>query len=77
MSLCCCIIVSVCDELEKPYDIRFLEIGTDHDHFYFLIQSVPTYRVTKLVTMIKSLIVREVFKHCPEVKKQLWGGEFF
>ena len=27
--------------------------------------------------MIKSLIAREVFKQCPEVKKQLWGGEFF
>ncbi len=27
--------------------------------------------------MIKSIIAREVFKNCPEVKKQLWGGEFW
>lgn len=27
--------------------------------------------------MIKSFIACEVFKQCPEVKKQLWGGEFF
>ena len=27
--------------------------------------------------MIKSLTAREVFRHCPEVKKQLWGGEFW
>jgi REP element-mobilizing transposase RayT len=33
--------------------------------------------VTKLVTIIKSLTAREIFKHCPEVKKQLWGGEFW
>ena len=71
------VLVSVCEEIEKRYDVRFLEIGTDTDHVHFLIQSVPTYSVTKLVTMIKSLIAREVFKQCPEVKKQLWGGEFF
>ena len=27
--------------------------------------------------MIKSLTAREKFKQCPEVKKQLWGGEFW
>ncbi len=26
---------------------------------------------------IKSIIAREVFKECPDVKKQLWGGEFW
>ncbi len=71
------VLVSVCGEIEKRYDIRFLEIGTDDDHVHFLIQSVPMYSVTKLATIIKSLIAREVFNQCPEVKKQLWGGEFF
>lgn len=71
------VLVSVCNEIEKRYEVRFLEIGTDDDHVHFLIQSVPTYSVSKVVTMIKSLIAREVFKQCPEVKKQLWGGEFF
>ena len=32
--------------------------------------------ITKIVTMIKSLTAREVFQNCPDVKKQLWGGEF-
>ena len=27
--------------------------------------------------MKKSLTARHVFKVCPEVKKQLWGGEFW
>lgn len=71
------VLVLTCEELEKRYDVRFLEIGTDNDHVHFLIQSVPTYSVTKIVTMLNSLILREVFKQCPEVKKQLWGGEFF
>ena len=67
----------VCLEIEKRYEIKFIEIGVDKDHVHFLVQSVPTYSVTKLVTMIKSLTAREIFKRCPQVKKQLWGGEFW
>ena len=36
-----------------------------------------TYSVTKLVTIIKSLTAREIFRRCPEVKKRLWGGQFW
>jgi putative transposase len=57
--------------------VKFLEIGTDRDHVHFLVQSVPTYSVTRLVMMIKSLTAREVFRRCPQVKKKLWGGEFW
>lgn len=67
----------VCFEIEKRYEIKFLEIGTDKDHVSFLVQSVPRYSVTKLVTIIKSLTVREIFKRCPLVKKKLWGGDFW
>ena len=48
---------------------------------HFLVQSVPVYSPTKIVTLIvtliKSLIAREVFARCPQVKKKLWGGEFW
>jgi len=66
-----------CVEIERRWEIRFLEIGLDRDHAHFLIQSVPTYSVTKLVTTVKSVIAREVFAQAPEVKKKLWGGEFW
>jgi len=67
----------VCLEIEKRYEIRFLEIGTDKDHVHFLVQSVPTYSVKKIVQVVKSLTAREIFRRCPFVKKQLWGGEFW
>ena len=67
----------VCLEIEKRYQAHFLEIGTDKDHVHFLVQSVPTYSVTKLVTLIKSISAREIFRRSPQVKKQLWGGEFW
>ena len=71
------VIKDVCLDIEKRYDVKFVEIGSDRDHIHFLVQSVPTYAVTKLVTMIKSLTAREVFVRCPKVKKVLWGGEFW
>jgi putative transposase len=27
--------------------------------------------------MLKRLTAREIFRRCPQVKKQLWGGEFW
>ena len=67
----------ICLEIEKCYELKFLEVGTDLDHIHFLVQSVPIYSVTKLVTMIKSITAREIFKIHPEVKRQLWGVEFW
>ena len=63
------------DEVMK--EVKFLEIGTDKDHVHFLVQSFPTYSVTRIVTLLKSLTAREIFKRCPQVKKKLWGGEFW
>jgi REP element-mobilizing transposase RayT len=56
------VLKEVCLDIEKRDEVKLLEIGTDKDHVHFLVQSVPTYRVTKRVTMIKSLTAREVFK---------------
>ena len=67
----------VCLELSKRYEIHFLEIGVDRNHVHFLIQSVPMYSPTRIITIIKSLTVREIFKVHPEVKKILWGGAFW
>ena len=67
----------VCAEIQKRYEITFLEIGTDRDHVHFLVQSVPRYSSKKVVQIIKSMTAREIFKACPEVKRYLWGGEFW
>ena len=71
------VLKEACLGIEDRYQLKFLEIGTDKNHVHFLVQSVPTYSVTKIVTLIKSLSAREIFKRCPQVKKLLWGGEFW
>jgi REP element-mobilizing transposase RayT len=67
----------VCVEISKRYEITFLEIGTDKDHVHFLVQSVPMYSPKKIVQIIKSITAKEILVACPEVKKKLWGGEFW
>ncbi len=67
----------ICADIALRYEIEFLEIGTDCDHVHFLVQSVPTYSPTKIVRTIKSITAKEIIRQMPEVKKQLWGGEFW
>jgi len=70
-------IKDICIEISERYEIHFIEIGTDKDHLHFLIQSVPTMSVEKIVRTIKSLTARQIFYSFPEIKKELWGGNFW
>jgi len=70
-------ITNVCLDIEDKYEIKFIEIGTDLNHVHYLIQSVPKISLTQIITTIKSLTAKMVFKINPEVKKKLWDGEFW
>ena len=68
---------NICLEISKRYEIHFVEIGTDKDHVHFLVQSIPGYSPTKIVRTIKSITAREIFCQHPDIKAQLWGGQFW
>jgi putative transposase len=67
----------ICSEIEIRYDIYFIEIGLDENHVHFLIQSVLMYSPKQIVKTVKSIFSREVFRLHPEVKEQLWRGQFW
>lgn len=71
------VVTQTCKEMSKRYDINVLEIGTDGDHVHFLIQSVPMLAPTEIVTTLKSVIAKEVYRCCPWVKQKLWGGNIW
>jgi len=71
------VVRDICLEISKRYEIEFLEIGVDQNHVHFLVQAVPGYSPKKVVQTIKSITAREVFRQVPEVKRLLWGGEFW
>ena len=56
---------AICLEIADRYEIVFLEICTDHDHVHFLIQAVPLYSPTRIVSTIKSITARELFLRMP------------
>lgn len=68
---------NICSGIGERYEIHFVEIGMEEDHVHFLIQSVPSLAVTRLVTLLKSITAKEIFKRHPEVKKLLWGGNIW
>lgn len=65
----------ICLEISKGYEMQFLEIGTNKNWTHFLVQSVPTYSVTKIIRMITNITAREIFRTHPEVEELLWDGE--
>lgn len=67
----------VCQGISERYEILFLEIGSDIDHVHFMIQGVPDYSITKIVRVIKSITAKEIFRVHPEVRKILWGSNFW
>ena len=70
-------LINTCMEIQETSDIDILEIGTDVNHVHMLIQTTPSFSLSQYVRLIKSKTARMVFKINPEVKKKLWGGEFW
>jgi len=67
----------VCSEIGERYYFDFDAIGTDGDHVHIFVGAAPRYSPSKVMQIVKSITAREFFKKYPEVKKQLWGGEFW
>ncbi|WP_395049780.1 IS200/IS605 family transposase [Flavobacterium sp.] len=70
-------LVEICINIEKRFDVFFIEIGADENHVHFLIQSVPMMSVKSIAQTVKSITAKELFRLHPEVKRQLWGGQFW
>ena len=67
----------ICSEIVKRYWFQFDAIGTDGDHVHIFIGSEPKYAPSKVMQIIKSIAAKQIFKDFPEIRKELWGGEFW
>jgi len=47
------------------------------DHVPLFCSFPPRYSSAQVITRCKRLSAREVFREQPQVKRQLWGGEFW
>ena len=71
------IIMMTAKEIEDRYDIEFEQIGCDKDHVHILCTAHPKIAPGQIVRVFKSITARELFKRKPDLKRDLWGGEFW
>ena len=70
-------LIRITKEIEIRYDVEIERLGADKDHIHLLCSFHPKYSVGQLVKIYKSITARELFKAHPEIKRDLWGGEFW
>jgi len=61
--------------INHGFAIDTMEVAQDHVHIF--LSFPPRYSISKVVGMLKSISASVIFREYPEVKKQLWGGEFW
>ncbi len=64
-------------EIAHAYDISIEEMEVSQDHVHIFCSFPPRLSITQVVTRFKSLTARAIFREHPQVKRQLWGGEFW
>ena len=71
------IITQTAMEIQERYDIEFEQMGCDRDHIHLLCSAHPKVAPGQIVRVFKSITARELFRRKPELKRALWGGEFW
>ena len=64
-------------EIGERYYFEFDAIGIESEHFHVVVCARPKYSPSKIMQTIKSITARMIFKEYPEIRKQLWGGQFW
>ncbi len=64
-------------EIAASYGIEIEELELREDHVHIFCSFPPKYSITQVVTRLKSLSARAIFREHSQIKVQLWGGEFW
>lgn len=64
-------------EVGKRYWIEIGELATDGNHIHVFVQAAPRLAPAEIAQVMKSISARELFKAFPEIRDELWGGEFW
>ena len=70
-------IKEISKRLAERYELYIEQIGCDQDHIHLLTSFHPKYSIGQVVRLFKSITAKQVFLKFPELKKDLWGGEFW
>ena len=70
-------IKEISKQLELRYDLEVEQVGCDADHIHLLVSFHPKYAIGDFVRLYKSITAKQLFLKFPDIKKDLWGGEFW
>jgi putative transposase len=65
------------EEILSARDCEVLEMEIAKDHVHIFRSIPPKYSVSEMVRILKRVSAKEIFRRYPEVKRELWGGEFW
>jgi putative transposase len=61
--------------ISNDFEIEEMQIAEDHVHIF--LGFPPKYSISNVVKRLKGASARAIFERYPEVKRELWGGEFW
>ena len=67
----------IAQDIQERYELEIERMGCDKDHIHLLVSIHPKYSIGQVVRLFKSVTARQLFARFLELKKDLWGGEFW
>lgn len=70
-------IKQITQAIQERYGVEMESVGCDLDHIHLLVSIHPKYAPGQFVRLFKSITAKQLFLQFPDLKKDLWGGEFW
>jgi len=64
-------------EVANVYEFDIERMAIVEDHLHIFLGAAPKYSVGEVVRIMKSKSAKAIFREFPEVREELWGGEFW
>ena len=68
---------TILEEISSNHDFEIDTMEISEEHVHIFLSFPPRYSISKVAGMLKSISASVIFEEHPEVKKELWGGEFW
>src|SRR3989344_4649800 len=67
----------ICKGIELRYYFHFDALGSDGDHLHLVVEVAPRYAPSRIMQICKSILAKQIFKQLPQIREELWNGEFW
>ena len=71
------VILETMKGFKERYAIEINHVGFDKNHVHLLLRFLPKFSGGQVIRLIKSISGKAIFREFPEIKEELWGGEFW